>query len=252
MVDLYGVQLTLEHHTKDAVRNNRRIIGVYRICSPVSEHCYVGSSRNVHARVMKHHYMLQQGRHHSRALQRAYAKYGDTMTVDILWMQRESAYVRNPFLLEEREQEFIDELESVYNGTLEVGAPTLDKRVAERISRSKQRSARERTSYFSAETIARMRAAALGRKQSDAHRAAISAALSGRQLSLEHSAKISAALKGKQVSEATRLKQSLASIGVPKSAAHAKAMGESRRGIPRSAETRAKISATRLAMFRGA
>lgn len=51
--------------------------GVYRITNTVNGKVYIGSSEDAGHRFVAHRYLLRNGKHHARGLQRAYDKHGE-------------------------------------------------------------------------------------------------------------------------------------------------------------------------------
>ena len=83
--------------------------GVYLIESRTSGKRYIGSSRNIEARWARHRYDLRAGRHHSPALQRAYAKYGaENLRLEVL-------ETCSPDECVAAEQRLIDKMKPEYN-----------------------------------------------------------------------------------------------------------------------------------------
>jgi group I intron endonuclease len=52
-------------------------IGVYKITNIINNKCYIGSSKNIKKRWYEHKRQLRKNQHHSKALQRAFNKYGE-------------------------------------------------------------------------------------------------------------------------------------------------------------------------------
>jgi group I intron endonuclease len=50
--------------------------GVYQIKNTINKHAYIGSSVDIHRRILKHKRTLNKGTHHNAYLQRSYKKYG--------------------------------------------------------------------------------------------------------------------------------------------------------------------------------
>lgn len=106
--------------------------GVYLIRNLVSGRRYVGSSQNVEKRWGVHRSMLSSGRHHSQALQRAWAKRGpDCFSFELLEECPEPSLV-------EREQSWIDKLRPAYNSCPAAGTTRGTKRSPETIERIRQ------------------------------------------------------------------------------------------------------------------
>lgn len=86
-----------------------KICGVYRITTPAGTH-YVGSSTNVKLRWVEHRGHLRRGTHHSKRLQRAFAKHGAEL--EYVLIERCSTESLN-----EREQFWIDSIGAKLNTT---------------------------------------------------------------------------------------------------------------------------------------
>jgi len=52
-------------------------IGVYKITNIINNKCYIGSSKTIKKRWYEHKRQLRKNQHHSKALQRAFNKYGE-------------------------------------------------------------------------------------------------------------------------------------------------------------------------------
>lgn len=102
--------------------------GVYLIESRASGKRYIGSSRNIEARWARHRYDLRAGCHHSPALQRAYAKYGEAN------LRFEVLETCSPDECVAAEQRFIDEMKPEYNVSPIAGMPAHTDEVRARIS----------------------------------------------------------------------------------------------------------------------
>jgi len=86
------------------------MMGIYAIENIVTGECYVGQSKNIIGRFQQHLSMLEKGEHHSVKLQKAYDTMGvDKLTLKILEQCDES-------LLDAKEQEWINKLDSVNRG----------------------------------------------------------------------------------------------------------------------------------------
>lgn len=83
--------------------------GVYEIKNTINNNCYIGSSCNLHVRILNHKGMLKNNKHHSIILQRAYNKYGkDNFEFNILQTCNCNEVIQ-------LEQKYIDELKPKYN-----------------------------------------------------------------------------------------------------------------------------------------
>lgn len=86
------------------------MMGIYAIENIVTGECYVGQSKNIMSRFQQHLSMLAKGEHHSLKLQKAYNTMGvNNFTLKILELCEEN-------LLDSKEQEWINKLDSVKNG----------------------------------------------------------------------------------------------------------------------------------------
>ncbi len=85
--------------------------GVYAIRHEPSGRCYVGSSASIRTRLNQHKNQLAHGKHHSSYLQNTWDKYKNSEFTAVLL---EEVSVRDE--LPEREQAWIDKLDSFHNG----------------------------------------------------------------------------------------------------------------------------------------
>ena len=132
--------------------------GIYEIVSPSGKR-YIGSSVNIAKRWARHRQDLRRNMHHCAALQRAFVKYGeDALTFNVL------EYCE-PLRLVEREQMHMDvnHRTALYNSAPRAGSCLGVRRTVE--SRTKQSNA-QAGRYLSAETIAKISAAAKARNTS--------------------------------------------------------------------------------------
>lgn len=215
--------------------------GIYVIRHIGSGKVYVGSSVNVQQRWHAHRSMLRRGAHHSRRLQRAWTKYGESAFDFVVVVE----CTAND--LAEREQAEIDARDSYAGGFN--GRP-----IAEH-------SGGFRHSAASREKIS---AVTRGRTLSDAHRLAISEALKGNRYGLgskrspEYVQRQSERLRGNTHALGKKLPASFsqklsernrgntygkAQAGVPKSEAHRASMaeGQKRRWARHRAEKEAAV-----------
>jgi len=229
--------------------------GVYAIRHVASGRVYIGSSVQMYARWGQHVQNLTRGRHHSRYLQHAWAKYGhDAFEFVVL----------ETCLPEERiarEQAYIDQMRAAepahgFNISRTAGLVTLSEDGKRRIS-----------------------AANKGRQVSAEHRAAVGEAARNRVWALESRAKISANVKaararkswgtgphsaewnerigagqrGKRLTEECKRKISEANKGktkgVPKSAEHRAKIAAASAQHRHTDETKAKMRETKRALF---
>lgn len=120
--------------TKDTAEFGR--VGVYIIKAPDSWNCYVGSSKACDSRISKHFYMLRRGTHPNHILTRAYKKYGESLNAYIVEEVKPSRWLRDPAILTDIEDDWMDRLPSVYNISNVAHSPAADPRVRARISRA--------------------------------------------------------------------------------------------------------------------
>lgn len=134
--------------------------GVYQIRNIINDKKYIGSSNDIQVRLNKHISLLKKNLHHSRHLQAAYNKYGDSnFTFELL------EEVDNTDSLREREQFYLDEYQTYFR---EYGYNTL----------------------FSTTTRE-------GYRHSEETKVKISRVQIGKKLSTEHKLRISSGLRGK-------------------------------------------------------
>ena len=146
-----------------------RISGVYAIIHRPSGRAYVGSSKDVLRRWYGHVASLRNGRHYSSGLLEAWLLDGISAFAFVVLEQCE------PKQLLEREQSWYDAFPDLFNGSRYAWSPSLDPRVAEKISAAKRgKPPRQMTSR---ETRAKLSAALRGRVRSSEHIANLHAAL---------------------------------------------------------------------------
>lgn len=153
------------------------ISGIYAITS--GDKYYIGSAVNVARRWRTHLSQLNRGVHHSRYLQRAWAKHG-AKAFQLALLER----VDDRSMLIEREQAWIDRFCPAYNGTKTAGS----------CAGMKQRP----------ESIEKTASANRGGRRSPETRAKISEKLKGRRLSPEHAVKAANAFRGRRHTDETR------------------------------------------------
>lgn len=91
--------------------------GIYCILNLKNGRHYVGSSKDVKSRTMRHFSMLRKGSHHSKILQNAWNKYGEkSFRVDVLESVSETDLI-------EREQFWISNTRPYYNVHRTAGSP---------------------------------------------------------------------------------------------------------------------------------
>lgn len=109
-------------------KNSNKISGVYCIMNTQNGKKYIGSSRNIYNRWLKHRANLRGNYHPNSHLQNAWNKYGEgSFHFFILCKCSEE-------LLLEREQEYIDKLNPEYNIMLEAKRTVVTDIIREHIS----------------------------------------------------------------------------------------------------------------------
>lgn len=163
------------------------VTGIYRIRNKHSDKMYVGSSKNINERWVRHRYKLNKGTHDNRFLQNAWVKYGaDAFEFEVI-EQCDSEQ------LAEREQFWIDRLQ-VANSAYGYNLSKDTLRPANGLKHSP-------------ETLIKMSNAQKGRRHSEATKLQISKRRKGIS-NWSEEAKLNASLKrrGRRVSEETRQK----------------------------------------------
>jgi len=88
----------------------RQISGIYKITNQINGKCYIGSSNNIESRWQHHKSNLRKNKHSNTYLQNAWDKYGkDSFEFTVI------EEVKNIGDLLEREQYYMDKMESEYN-----------------------------------------------------------------------------------------------------------------------------------------
>ena len=196
--------------------------GIYEIVNTVNGKRYIGSSKNIAFRWCIHKTELRHNAHHSRHLQSAWNKYGESLfQFRILLL---SAPKNNTFY----EQLAFAAMKPEYNACKIAGSPLGVKHTEQ--TRAKV-SAAGKGRIVSAETRKKMSDAQKGIKRrplSAEHRKKIGESGLGRALTAEHKAKIGVANAGRSPSPEVRAR-----------------ISKALKGRPMPAETRAKMSAAR-------
>lgn len=196
--------------------------GVYEILNTANGKRYIGSSKGIDFRWCIHHTELRRNKHHSRHLQAAWNKYGETtFQFNVLLL---SSPANNTLYEQLAFAVFCPE----YNVCKVAGSPLGVK--------------------HSDETRAKVSAAGKGRIVSAETRRKASDAQKGKKrkpLSAEHRAKIGASGKGRILSAETRAKIGVANAKHSPSPEVRARISAALKGRPLSAETRAKMSAAR-------
>jgi group I intron endonuclease len=205
---------------------------------------YVGSAKSFTARWKAHRKALRRGDHHSRHLQRAWAKHGtDAFVFSIL------DYVPDISDLLAREQHWIDLFQACdpiagFNLCPIAGSALGVKHTAQ--TRAKI-SARRLGAVHSTETRAAISAALMGRSPTQETREKLRAANAGKRLAPERIAAMSAARKGVPIlterHPGAKANLSAAQKNSLRSIEHQKALTLAHIGAKRTDETKAAISA---------
>ncbi len=206
-----------------------KICGVYTITCTVNGRVYVGSSIDVARRFRHHIRALQEDKHDNRYLNHSWKKYGEAaFLLDVIEI------VSNPKLLIEREQWWIDRLNSANRSKGFNISPHAGNTLGVKYSEESKRKI----------SIAKM---GKGHPHSDESRRRISDALRDRIFSPEHRQKISAAAQNRTFSDETRRKISEAGKGRvlgPMSDETKRKLSEAKRGRKMSEEQKRQISET--------
>ena len=209
------------------------ISGVYQIRNIINDHIYIGSTINVKHRRRLHIKQLQTNKHHSRYLQRAWNKYGETAFEFTLLEECEPVKE----ILLEREQYYLDTLCPEYNILPMAGSslgviPTAEARL--------NMSKAQKGHIATPETREKISLANKGKKRSPEALLNMSLAHMGHVTSPETREKLSKINKGKTMSTETRAKISKAHKGNTYNLGH-RASKETREKMSASAH---KISLT--------
>lgn len=203
--------------------------GIYSITHESGKQ-YVGSATNIWGRWAVHQSLLRAGRHHSKKLQRAWDKYGDsTFTFDVI------EFVDDLADLIPREQFYITE-----RGVASQHGYNISPTAGNTLGRKHTEEARKKISEK-----------AMGRKASEETRKRMSERRQNlkrdKPHSLETRMKIAEKARGRIASDETKKKMSEARQGRKLSDSHRAKLAEQSRArakIPISEETRARMSAS--------
>lgn len=138
--------------------------GIYQICGPHGT--YIGSSNNILARLAQHRRHLEDGKHHSPFLQRAWSKYGaSSFTFSSIeeGVPLEHLIQREQFWIDS----YIQEGRTLYNGTLVAGPPMVGwftPEIRQKLSNAKKG---RKLSPEQKEEFRRKRAATMAAKSAD-------------------------------------------------------------------------------------
>lgn len=188
------------------------VSGIYQIISKASQNFYIGSSMNIDKRLREHRNALKRGAHHSHILQRSFSKYG------MGGFEFKTLIICEPKDLLMYEQRTLDILQPKYNISKNAGSAAGIKRRPETIQKlidswaargpseaqlrhmqdlAIARTGKKRPPMTEAQKE-KLRAANLGKKQSEETKAKKSLATKGLKKTEEHKAKIAAAMTGKK------------------------------------------------------
>lgn len=160
------------------IESNSNFSGIYKITNSVNGKFYVGSAVNFARRKNEHIRNLKAGTHHSKRLQAAFNKYGESaFDFNIICI------VENKDALIHSEQIYLDMLcnvKSSYN-TCKVAGSTAGVLASEE-TKAKMRKSRE---FTSEETRIKRSLALKGRKKSEEWKALMSLKMTGRKLTDE-------------------------------------------------------------------
>jgi group I intron endonuclease len=196
------------------------ISGIYSIKNIITNSYYVGSAVCIKKRIIIHKSHLKTNKHCNKKLQRSYNKYGhDKFIFNVI------EEVDNKELLIEREQHWIESLDSVKNGynILPVAGSCLGRKHTE-------------------ETKIKMSISALGVKKNPESVAKQAASLRGRKQPEDQKKKQIAAQTGKKHTTESRLRMSIAQKGKIMSEQAKINMSKAQKGKKLSEETKKKIS----------
>lgn len=216
-----------------------KISAIYKIENTFSGRVYVGSAVNFANRKRQHLKRLNAGNHHSKKLQNAWNKYGEAAFVFAVV----EAVERKEELLQ-REQYWIDSLESYYNIARVAGSPLgLKHSEATKAAMSLSRTGRK----MSEETRLKMKEIAKGRVPpcSPEIIEARAQKLRGRKMPIEAVLLAAAKRKGYKHTESAKLKMSVAKTGRPlgpPSEEHRKKLSQAAKNRVVSLETRERQS----------
>lgn len=218
--------------------------GVYLITNTLDGKVYVGSSAHVPRRLYVHRRNLRKGVHDSAHLQRAWDRDGEAA---FTFMAHEAVDVAAELLA--REQHWIDTLRASDQGHGYNAAPVAGTRAGckQPDGFSELIAAVHRGKPKSAETRARMSAAAKGRAKSPEHRAKLAEAARQQMADPAARAHLSALNTGKRQSAETRQLKSEIFKGRPIPPHVRDASAESNRQRVWTDEMRAKASASKRA-----
>ena len=161
--------------------------GIYQIRNLVNGNRYIGSASHFGRRWSTHRKALNESRHHSVPLQRAWDKYG-VEAFEFAVVER----IPDKHLLIQAEQAWIDATNPEYNVAKVAGSSLGIRRSEHTKSRLRASWTEDRRAAFTIKVKGRGQGVAL----TEAHRANIAAALSGRERSKDHKARLSKALGG--------------------------------------------------------
>ena len=186
--------------------------GIYQILNTINGKFYIGSAKNISARVYEHERQLNNNKHSNCHLQYAWNKYG---IENFKFQVVEYCEVEK---LIEREQFWIDN-----TNCCKIGynlSPTAGSQLNFKHSEKTKKLISEKARNISEKTRAKMKA---------------------HIFSNEHKKNMSVARKNRIIKDETRLKLSIAGKGRRHTVEAKEKVAASKRGIPRSEETKAKL-----------
>lgn len=223
-----------------------KVRGVYYITNRVSKKNYVGSSQNIHTRLLAHFSQLLRGSHANIHLQRSFNKHGHS---SFIWGICE--VVADDADLLAVEQTYIDSMGDM-NISRVAGSTTGYKPTEETRAKLRARSSGTNNPMYGRkrpEVGERSRLQFTGRKLTEEHKAKMSAGLRGSRSfwddhikKAEVCKKIGDANRGRVLTDEHKAKISAAGKGRKKSAEHREKIGQANRGRVVSEETRKLIS----------
>ena len=176
--------------------------GIYQIKNTLNGKCYIGSAVALQQRWAVHLSTLRRGKHYNLHLQRAFDKYGEAVfTFTIL------EYLEDSLQLILREQYCLDTLNPEYNISPTAGSTLGVQHTAETCAKTGRPMNGELNPMYgkhhSEETLAKLRAARVGKLLSEETLAKLRATMTGERNPMY----------GKHHSAETRAKQSIAKTG---------------------------------------
>ncbi len=194
--------------------------GIYCITCSISDHKYVGQSKDLYKRKNGHFNALKNNKHKNKHLQNAYNKYGvESFSFSILCYCEPVVNALNKM-----EQFWIDALHPIYNKAPVAGSP-LGVKMSEEAKRKMSESRKgEKGSFWgknhTEETKKKMSLAKIGKKFSESHKNNMSISRKGKPFSEEHKNKIANSMRGHKnalghsQSDETKKRMSVSKTGI--------------------------------------